>query len=599
MNIQQSLLREAAYFKDLDEEAFLAVESQGQLIEVKCGETLMQQGETTQDAYILLDGRLRAYHQREGETDQMLGDIGKGEIVGEMAAIFGSPRNATVVALRHSTLLQLSSTDFLALVQSQKNSSIALSKTIIERSKPSFLPNSRLATVALVPTQPGIELEVFLGQLTEAIGKYVAVRHLSAHALREAQQQGEYASEAEALEALVAESGEHHQLLLFEAEATWSTWTQAAVARADKIIWLADAGQSPVVSSFENSVTEACQALNHAAHELVLLHPSRDQAPDGTRHWLQARHLSRHYHVARNHIADIQRLARFLTGNAIGVALSGGGARSSVQMGVLQALLEGGIPVDIIGGTSGGALIGGNFAQISDSEEFRPIVEEGQEAFNGTRKLTLPLVSLYTGNRFTKAIKKLAHGKNIEDLWINFFCLSLSLVKGKLVEHRQGPLWEALRASMAVNGIVPPLMKNDDCLVDGGLINACPTDLLAKMGAGKSIAIVASSKSGIAVDASFAPEVSGWDILLKRLNPFHKKKILPSLTTNIVQSIFIASDHLQYRIFADSKVDLFIHPPIDSFNSMDTDATIKLYEFGYEYGLTQVDHWRNQLNITH
>ena len=64
----------------------------------------MQQGETTQDAYILLDGRLRAYHQREGETDQMLGDIGKGEIVGEMAAIFGSPRNATVVALRHSKI---------------------------------------------------------------------------------------------------------------------------------------------------------------------------------------------------------------------------------------------------------------------------------------------------------------------------------------------------------------------------------------------------------------------------------------------------------------------------------------------------------------
>jgi lysophospholipid hydrolase len=264
-------------------------------------------------------------------------------------------------------------------------------------------------------------------------------------------------------------------------------------------------------------------------------------------------------------------------------------------MGILHAMMEGGIPVDIIGGTSGGALIGGSFAQITDLSEFQPIVKEAENIFKHAKKLTMPLVSLYSGDNFTKAIKAIAHNRNIEDLWIDFFCLSLSLVNSKLVEHTSGPLWEAIRASTAVNGILPPLMKDGDCLVDGGLVNACPTDMLAKLGAGKSIAIIASSKSGISLGKSFSPHTSGWSILLKKLNPFHREKISPSITTNIIQSMYIASDHLQYRIFADSTVDLFIHPPIDQFQSMDVDSGPELYEFGYKYGISQVGKWKEEL----
>ena len=591
------LLKDAPYFKGLDDQALIALQEKGSLVEIKCGHPLLQQGDTSKDAYFLLDGRLRAILETEGEESTVLGEIGRGEVVGEMAAVFGSKRNATIIAVRNSLLLRLSSVDFVELLQSQKNSLLELSKTILKRSKRSFVPDSRISTVTLVPINANINLEDFSKQLAEAVSRFTSVRMLSSTIVKEQLSGVNLHEEEKSLEAFLTQQEDEYSMLIYQADPSWNKWTEACLARTDKILWIADATQSPEASRFERRIKQASLSLNHASHELVLLHPSRAQPPIGTRRWLENRDLSRHYHIASNYPGDIQRLARFLTGNAIGVALSGGGFRSSVQMGILHAMMEGGIPVDIIGGTSGGALIGGNFSQIISLDEFQPLSVEAYEQFKGTRKLTLPFISLYAGRKFTRAIKALSRGKYIEDLWIDFFCLSLSLVRGKLVMHTKGPMWEAIRASMAVNGILPPVMKDGDCLVDGGLVNSCPTDLLIQFGAGKSIAIVASSKSGIKIDTPFTPEVSGWNLLLKKLNPFYRKEIAPSIGSNILQSMYIASDHLHYRIFADSPVDLFIQPPIDEFPSMDVHSGIELYQFGYEYGLSHIEEWKAQLGI--
>ncbi|WP_296704900.1 cyclic nucleotide-binding and patatin-like phospholipase domain-containing protein [Algoriphagus sp.] len=591
------LLKEAPYFKDLNDDVFNDLQNRWKLVEIKCGHALLQQGDSSEEAYILLEGRLRAILEIEGQESEVLGEIARGEVVGEMGAVFGTKRNATIIAVRNSTLLQLGKNDFLQLLKEQKNTSLDFIKTIVNRTKRSFVPNHRITTVAFIPLSQNVSVEGFFESLNQAVEKYSSVRHLSSQILQSESNGSIPLNEEHALKEVLIRYEDNYSLVIYQADDQWNKWTETCLARADKIIWLADSSQQSDPTIFENRVTQACLSLNHADHELVLLHPSKENYPKNTMQWLKKRKLSKHYNVARNNLGDIQRLARFLTGNAIGVALSGGGVRSSVQMGILQAMMEGGIPVDIIGGTSGGALIGGGFSQITDPKEFLPIVKEANDKFKKARKLTVPLVSLFSGNNFTKAIKTVSHGRNIEDLWIDFFCLSLSLVKGKLVVHRTGPLWEAIRASTAVNGIIPPFMKDGDCLVDGGLVNACPTDMLAKLGAGKSIAIIASSKSGISMGKPFSPHTSGWSILLQKLNPFNREKISPSLATNILQTMYIASDHLQYRIFADAPVDLFIHPPIDEFQSMDVDSGVGLVEFGYKYGLSQIEKWKEELGI--
>ncbi|EAZ80069.1 cyclic nucleotide-binding and patatin-like phospholipase domain-containing protein [Algoriphagus machipongonensis] len=593
----QKLLKEAPYFKDLNDEIFNDLLNRGRLIEIKCGHALLQQGDNSQEAYILFEGRLRAILEIDEKESEVLGEIARGEVVGEMGAVFGTKRNATIIAVRNSTLLQLSKNDFIQLLKEQKNTSLDFIKTIVNRTKRSFVPNHRISTVAFIPLSSNVSVEGFLESLSHAIEKYSSVRHLSSQILQSELNGSIPLNEEDVLKEVLIRYEDNYSLVLYQADDQWNKWTETCLARADKIIWLADSSQHSDPTIFENRVNQACLSLNHADHELVLLHPSKENYPKNTLKWFEKRKLSKHYHISRNNLGDIQRLARFLTGNAIGVALSGGGVRSSVQMGILQAMMEGGIPVDIIGGTSGGALIGGGFAQITDPKEFHPIVKEADDKFKKAKKLTVPLVSLFSGNNFTKAIKTVSHGRNIEDLWIDFFCISLSLVNRKLVVHRTGPLWEAIRASTAVNGIIPPFMKDGDCLVDGGLVNACPTDMLAKLGAGKSIAIIASSKSGISMGKPFSPHASGWSILLQKLNPFNREKITPSLATNILQSMYIASDHLQYRIFADAPVDLFIHPPIDEFQSMDVDSGVGLVEFGYKYGLSQIEKWKEELGI--
>lgn len=590
------LLKDAPYFKGLDNQALSEIEKKGKLVEVKCGHPLLQQGDNSKDAYILLEGRLRAILEKEGEENTVLGEIGRGEVVGEMAAIFGSERNATIIAIRNSTLLRLSSVDFVDLLQGQKNSLLELSKTIVKRTNRSFVPNSQVSTVTLVPIT-NVSLEDFSEQLAQAVSCHTSVRLLSAEIVKQKLGGPELLADDGLLTAVLRQEEEDYKMIIYLADSKWNKWTETCLARTDKILWVADATQSPKISRLEDRIQQAILSLNHASQELVLLHPSRAQHPVGTQRWLEKRKISRHYHIARDYPGDVERLARFLTGNAIGVALSTGGMRSSVQFGILHALMEGGIPVDIIGGSSGGAFIGGIFAQITDPDEFRLAVKEAENLFKNSTKLTLPLVSLYSGNKFTQITKALSKGRNIEDLWIDFFCLSMSLVSGKLMVHQEGPLWEAIRASAAVYGVLPPLMKDGDCLVDGGLINACPTDLLGRLGTGKSIAIIASSKSGITLDAAYSPNVSGWDILLKKLNPFYHKKITPNITTNIIQSMLIASDHLQDRIYSDSSVDLFIHPPIGKIPAMDVQSTTKLYHFGYEYGCSHIEEWKKQLGL--
>ena len=542
----------------------------------------------------MLDGRLRAVLEQDGEENKVLAEIGQGEIVGEMAALFGGPRNATIIAVRNSTLLRLNREDFVELLQGQQDSLLHLSKTILKRASRSFVPSNRVGTITIIPTTPTLQLNDFCQQLLEAVSIYTSATLLTSTSIQEAIGTTE---DSHKLERFMAQQEEQHDLVLYLSAPKWNQWTEACLARADKIIWIAEADQSSEPSRFERRITKACLSLNHAAHELVLIHPSRKQHPTGTSRWMDKRQISRHYHVARDFQDDMQRLARFLTGNAIGLALSTGGMRASVQFGILHAMMEGGLPVDIIGGSSGGAVIGGVFSQITDPDEFPKIVKQGELLFKSATRLTLPMVSLYSGSQFTKIIKTLSNGRNIEDLWIDYFCLSLSLVNGSLVVHRNGPMWEGMRASAAVYGVLPPLIKDGDCLVDGGLINACPTDLLAQMGAGKTIAVIASSKSGITLEGSFSPDVSGWNILLKKLNPLYRQKITPNITTNIVQSMLIASDHLQNRIYNDSSVDLFIHPPIGKIPAMDTESLSKLYRFGYEYGMAHVEDWKEALGI--
>ena len=598
LNLLKNTLKDIPYFNNLSAEELQKFSNKATLVHLQCQETLLKQGELGEEVYVLIDGRLRAIRENEEAEPIILGEISKGEIVGEMAALIGEKRNATIYAIRDSLLLCFRGDDFVDLLQQQHSSIKQLIQTVTARTKKSFSPKQTVHSVALVPISKGLELGVFKEHLTEAFQPYMPLKVLSQAVFEE--ENGSKFNERDNFDKELSNYEKKDNFLLYWTDGKWNNWTKHCLHRADKILFIADALQAHKVGAFEKKVLDLLSNVNHAAQELVLIHPSRNKTPTKTRRWLQKRNLQKHYHIAWNERKDVERLARFLTGNAIGVALSGGGMRAVVQSGILHAMLEGGIPVDIIGGSSGGAFIGAVVAHINEATEFRPSAIKAQKVFKSTTQFTPPIVSLFSGKRLTKAIQAFFGKVKIEDLWTDFFCPSLSLVTGKLMIHQTGPLWKAVRASTSVMGIFPPVLDGDDCLVDGGLINACPTNILAQIKVGKTIVINASTKSGIQTEAKFDPSVSGWNLLWKKLNPFYKKNIVPNIGTCIIQSMYMASNHLQAQVYANSKIDLFIEPPIENVDSdSGSDSGMELYEYGYQYGLSQVENWKEQLGLNY
>lgn len=203
----------------------------------------------------------------------------------------------------------------------------------------------------------------------------------------------------------------------------------------------------------------------------------------------------------------------------VGVVLSGGGAKGFAHIGVLKVLEEAGIPIDYIAGTSMGAVVGGLYAvgysadmidsliQIQDwnslmrdvvSREHVPAVQRGNHnRYVVSLPYNLPFgeksggVSLppgvFTGqniyNLFLNTTIGYQGNINFDDLPIPFGCISADVRTGKEVVMRNGDLAEAIRASMAIPGMFTPVEKDDLLLIDGGLVNNYPVDLVRSMGA--------------------------------------------------------------------------------------------------------------------
>lgn len=601
-----TLLRSIPFFSHIPQDQMTRLTAQTKLIQLACGDPLMRQGELEGHAYVLLDGRLQTTVRSALGKEVVIGEISSGEIVGETAALLEQPRSATVKAMRDSVLLQVDRSDLLALIRGNDEALLAFSRMMVRRAQPTFAHHSAVKSILLFPITPRFPLERLAMELAAAIENTCTVAVVDrATFVSESglelgfDEGGENSMEmAPAIGQGLAKLEAGQAFTIYVADGGWDAWARACSGRVDRIILLAMADDHLPQGPSERALATAVEKTNHVKTELILVHKVGAPAPSHTQRWLADRDIFRHHHVEEDSKADIQRLVRFLTGQSIGLALSGGGFKSSMQAGIMHAMVESGIPLDILGGSSGGAFAGAVFANRPPLHKIPALVAEGMERFRKVAKLTFPMVSLYTGSKITQGFKDFFGETDLEDLWINYFCLSLSLISGDLIVHRRGPLWEAVRASASVMGLFPPVMTNGDVLVDGGFINPCPTDVLHRLGAGKIIVVSAFGKAGISTKGDFPPSISGWSLLLRSLNPFNRQKIAPKIGTSIVQSMLFASTYLLSNVFDKSRIDLFIEPDMSKYSAQDQDAVQKMYEIGYEYGTRHSAEWKATLHLT-
>jgi predicted acylesterase/phospholipase RssA len=271
------------------------------------------------------------------------------------------------------------------------------------------------------------------------------------------------ASDAERARLLDRVEREHDQVLLVAENAGESDpWTAFSLRQADRVIALAGPGGSP-----HPDVSRRVRGadLAYAGHA-------------GITAWTEAVAPARRHLVGS--AEGVERMARRLTGNAVGVVLSGGGARGSAHLGVLEELLAAGVQIERIGGTSMGALVGGLFAAGLTVDEAAERLEGELVERRPLNDYTIPLVALTRGRKGEAMIRRLFGTKLVEELDIDFFSVSSDLVRNEAVEHRSGPLAEAVGASVAIPGIVPPVEIGDRLLVDGGVLDNLPVARMSR-----------------------------------------------------------------------------------------------------------------------
>jgi predicted acylesterase/phospholipase RssA len=572
-----------------------ALASRFEPLTVDGGSTLMVEGGRADEVYVVVNGRLRVTVGDPRGHQVVIGEIGRGEVAGDMALLSDAARSATVTAIRDTSLLRLARQDFLDFITEHPASLLQMTRLLVQRLQATHRrvgTGGAVRTVAVVPAGHGVDTAAFTGAFAVAatpwgsaqvIDRPRVVSHFGEAAADASPGSPEYEARAAWLDPFEASDA----LVIYVADTRVSEWTRHCIRQADRILLVADAVvSSPEPGDVEEEIRSSATA--GARVDLVLVHPPGTVRPAGTGAWLEGRPGLRHHHVRADRQDDYERVARLLSGRGIGVVLSGGGARGFAHIGVIRALREAGIPIDLIGGASFGSTTAAFHAMGYSPDE---IVQHSKEVTVDAGSLidfTFPAVSLSKGRRLSSGIRKQYGDTNIEDLWTGFFCVSSDLTEGRVRVHDTGPLWHAVRSSVAIPGTFPPVRDHDGhVLVDGGVMNNIPVDVMERMVEG-GIIIAVDLRAGIDLPSDDLPDdgiVSGWRVTLRRINPFKKSAQVPRMIDTLLRATESASGRHGYH------ADLVLRPPVQDFGILEFDVYPKIVTAGYEYARQRLAEW--------
>ena len=548
-----SFALESSPMAGLDPEALRRLAAAAERRRLKRGEALIRRGELADSLYFLESGRLAVVE----DNDEIVGEIAPGESVGEIGFFARVPRTFTVRAIRDSDVLTLTRENFDAVSREMpelRDSVIRALAVRLARLRPSPKPVAAPRTVAVAAAGDGRIPPRFLALLRKALetrGRALfltrgdAARQLGGRPLEDPTTTGW-------LNAL--ETGA--EFVVYVADDGFTDWTRTCIRQADMLLLVAHADGAADLGE-----TERFAFGLHAPtrRRLAILHEKRGLRASGTARWLAPRELFMHHHVSLQDGEDVARLARFLTGNAVGFVAGGGGALGAAHLGVYKAFLEQGAAFDMFGGASVGAAIAGALAmglEVGEVDRAMHRIFVEQRAF---RRFTFPYHSLLNHKAFDAALRAEFGECRIEDLWRPYFALSADLSDRGAVVHREGSLWRAVRASSAIPGALPPYFTADGrMLVDGGLIDNVPLAFMKALKGGPNLAVALSvdMPSLFAVDYDELPGPREW--LARAVNPFGRRRThgAPSILQVIVHSMLAG----RRKALELGETDLLIYP---------------------------------------
>lgn len=572
-----------------------------QWVTIAGGRTLLTQGDAGDSMYLVISGRLRAYQRMDDGTERAIREMGRGQVIGELSLFTDEPRSATIVAVRDSLLVRLGKQAFDELLASSSRLSVLLTRQIIHRlqNPQPGAGQSRPVAIALLAVTAGVDLPAFAERLRGHLARHGRVAVVDAPSVDRALQQpglarstpGEFHADHEIglhLDAVEAAS----DFVLLVADDGVTGWTQRCARRSDEVLLLADADQPPEVHAVERECLTHALGRAEAVETLVLLHPADRRSPRHTRRWLDRRPVNHHVHLRPALDRDLARLARLLSGTAVGLVLAGGGARGFAHLGVYRALLERGVEIDCVGGTSMGSVMATLVASDRPLDELMTVVRTAFRA-NPTGDFNLlPLVSLIAGRRLRRVIRDavtslLGFEADVEDLWKNFYCVASNYTQAREQLVQRGPLVQALLASIAIPGALPPVLHQGDLLCDGGTFNNFPVDIMRGMrGVGRVVGVDLSFRRPRPLEFDEVPGT--WALLRDRLRPRrHRRYRLPSLMAYLMNVTVLYSTSRQRQ--AQRLTDVYFNPPLDRVGMLQWKRLEDIVQQGLAHARTVLD----------
>ncbi len=586
---KRSLVTAVQHYFSLPPEEAETVLAELEPVVCRGGEWLFRQGESADCMYLLARGRLQVWMARADARDageHLIAEVGPGEMIGEVGMLTGGQRSAGLRAVRSSLLLKMSSDAFDRLVQRHpalmRRVAGGIAERLRERTAGGTTVSRKFSTIALMPLDGGLSAQALASRLRELLEPQGSVLILAESQLDALGAPPLPATAHEELspalvEWLAAREAEH-RFVLYVADPAEGAWREVAVRHADLVLLVADAASEAALRPWEKEVFGSPSGAT-SRRALVLNHSGRPEKLSGTAAWLEDREPDFHLHVRSGVPGDMERLARIVAGTSVGLVLGGGAARGFAHLGVYRALLEAGIPVDWIGGSSIGAILG---AGMSVSEDPELVIDRARAAFVGGKPfgdVTFPIVSFLRGRRMERLIDEYLGGQ-IEDLAIPFFAISSNLGDGSVRVHERGSLPRALRASASLPGIFPPAVVDRKLTVDGGILDNLPVDVMRDRPVGQIVAVDVTARRDYEVDYDVVP--SPWTLLAGRMLPFAKHYRVPGTMSMLMMAMSIGT--MESSLKAGQRADLLVQPLLGGYGFTDVRPFDRIVEVGYQAG---------------
>lgn len=554
-----AFLRRVPVLSGLDDELLSRLAEQVARVSVRAGDWLVREGDVADSLYVIRSGRLEVI--AEGPPETVIRILRRGAVLGELALLTEEVRSASVRARRDSELLKLGRRQFEDLISDAPGFALGLTHAMgaqLAASRTPAVSAEPPRRIAALPLDQGAPVTEAADLMLDELRRHGSVAKLTSEP---GQDSAEMFSRLDR-----AESEVDRVVLIGDSSTPGDEWTDFCVREADSLFALSSGSPSREWLDHPDALV-GC--------ELVVL---ADAVTDEVLDALQPREVQ-----VLPEGSDLQPsvdlTARRLAGRAVGVVLSGGGARAFAHIGVMQELAQAGVTIDRIGSVSLGSLVGAGLAAGHRPDDLAGAIRRAVIDMNPTGDYTLPLFSIIRGARVRSLLRGFFGDRRIEELRTRYFSVSCDLIDRQPVIHKTGPLFDAVQASLSIPGVFPPMSNADgQLLVDGGVLDNLPVGTMASTGEGPVIAVDVTGRMGEFRKPS-RPGLARLGRPIRRYLTGSEAEV-PRLGETIVRTVTVGSSDTAEA--ARRHADLVIQPQVEGVGILDWRQLDRVVEKGRE-----------------